>query len=293
MISFSGTQKYGILSGGLLAVTVLLLGGAGCATSSVDKSPQTHTEETSQEGVLARLSQCKQAVEQEPADPEAQYQLGNAYFDLGIYSEAMQAYQKAITLDKTYADAYTNLGLTLRKLGRLQAAMGIYEQALRLNPDDVVTLQNLFVVAQYCQDQERMGRCAQRLAVAQPDSAKVQQCWAEMLYQQGRFVEAIPVFERLVEIQKEVAPDSLYHLGRCYFHKEMWAQAEKVWREILGYAPTHADALRGLGVLYWTTGDYARAWDVVQQCEQSHVPLDPNFIHDLQQDAPRPSSSEQ
>ena len=55
--------------------------------------------------------------------------------DLDRYDEAETNYKKAIELKPDYAEAYNNLGVTLKKLGKFTEAIDSYKQAIKLKPD--------------------------------------------------------------------------------------------------------------------------------------------------------------
>ncbi|MEO1404045.1 MAG: tetratricopeptide repeat protein, partial [Cyanobacteria bacterium J06635_1] len=62
--------------------------------------------------------------------------LGNTYNDLKRYDEAISAYEKAIELDPDDATAHYNLGNTYKALKRYDEAISAYEKAIELDPDD-------------------------------------------------------------------------------------------------------------------------------------------------------------
>ena len=55
----------------------------------------------------------RKAIELNPSDAEAYSNLGNLLNDLKRYEEAEAAYRKAIELNPSYAEAYSNLGILL------------------------------------------------------------------------------------------------------------------------------------------------------------------------------------
>ena len=73
--------------------------------------------------------------------PEERRQKANIHFDegeafrkQGKYKEASRAFEKAVRADKTYAEAYSNLGYTLRKQNIYGKAVKAYRKAIKLNP---------------------------------------------------------------------------------------------------------------------------------------------------------------
>ena len=70
-----------------------------------------------------------------PQDFEAHSNLGNTLKELGRLDEAEASYTQAIALKPDYAEAHYNLGITLQELGRLDEAEASYTQAIALKPD--------------------------------------------------------------------------------------------------------------------------------------------------------------
>ena len=64
---------------------------------------------------------------------------GTAFDDSGNHEEALQAYEKALTLNPDDSDAWYNKGKTLDKLSRHEEALQAYDKALELNPDNFDT----------------------------------------------------------------------------------------------------------------------------------------------------------
>ena len=62
------------------------------------------------------------AVELEPLDAQAHYNLGNTLKELDRLGEAEASFTQTIALKPDYADAHRNLGNTLQELGRLDEA---------------------------------------------------------------------------------------------------------------------------------------------------------------------------
>ncbi len=71
---------------------------------------------------------------EESASPESHYQWGLAYENLNQYSEAIAEYDKAISKDPSYANAWYRKGVTLEKMGRYDAAKEAYLVLLAVDP---------------------------------------------------------------------------------------------------------------------------------------------------------------
>jgi tetratricopeptide (TPR) repeat protein len=49
--------------------------------------------------------------------------------------EAIEAYNKALAIKPDHAEAYNNMGITLKEQGKLEEAIEAYNKALAIKPD--------------------------------------------------------------------------------------------------------------------------------------------------------------
>ena len=85
----------------------------------------------------------EKAIEIDPEDVEAHYNLGNTLKALGRLDEAEASFRQAIALKADFATAHSHLGNTLQELGRLDEAEASYTQAIALKPDFAAAHSNL------------------------------------------------------------------------------------------------------------------------------------------------------
>ncbi|MFJ7677017.1 tetratricopeptide repeat protein [Peribacillus sp. NPDC097198] len=80
----------------------------------------------------------KTLINKEPDHAVFQYQMAWCYDNLGLETEAVPHYEKAIQLGlppKDLEGAYLGLGSTYRSIGRYVEAQNLFEEALLLFPD--------------------------------------------------------------------------------------------------------------------------------------------------------------
>jgi tetratricopeptide (TPR) repeat protein len=109
------------------------------AQSLVDQGKEFYKNDQDQQAAEV----LKQAIGQDPNNPEAHLRLGMAYAALERKPEAEESYKKAIELykkriqsDSKDAEAYFNLGEAQSFLHLDEDAARAYRQATRLKPDD-------------------------------------------------------------------------------------------------------------------------------------------------------------
>ncbi|WP_309641464.1 tetratricopeptide repeat protein [Flavobacterium sp.] len=100
--------------------------------------------------------QYKKALETLPDSNNVLFNLGNAYYQQGRYSEALAVYLN-LSDDKTNKSRLTtwmNLGRTYYKLGALEKSYEFYKKALLLDDSNVVVRQNFLFIANLLRKQK-------------------------------------------------------------------------------------------------------------------------------------------
>jgi len=94
----------------------------------------------------AEAQRLQAVAQQNPADAKTRVALGNLYFDVERYSEAIAWYQQALKIDPNDADASTDLGVCYYYSNDPDRALQQFEASLRANPKHTKTLLNQGIV---------------------------------------------------------------------------------------------------------------------------------------------------
>ncbi len=100
----------------------------------------------------------KKAIEKDPADPIAQYNLGNALYKNNKADDAVNAYENAVSSAKSNeekAKSFYNKGVVLQNNKKLAECIEAYKNALKLSPDDEDARQNLQKALQQQKQQQQ------------------------------------------------------------------------------------------------------------------------------------------
>ncbi|MDO4757785.1 MAG: tetratricopeptide repeat protein, partial [Rikenellaceae bacterium] len=101
------------------------------------------------------------ALELDPANFEATYNLGNAQYKMERYEAAEQTLVKAaadsLHTDEERAQAFYNLGNAQFKQEKLKEALQSYKNSLLLNPSDMEAKYNYAYTKKLLDDQEQNG----------------------------------------------------------------------------------------------------------------------------------------
>jgi tetratricopeptide (TPR) repeat protein len=130
---------------------------------------------------------------------------GIALAQLGRMQEAIGRFEQALRVKPDYAEAHYNLGLVLGQTDRPQEAIRQYERALRIKPGDVAVHCNLAItLAQVGRIQEAIAHWEQALRI-KPDSAEVHFDLGQAFEQTGKLREAIGQYEQALKLRPDYA----------------------------------------------------------------------------------------
>lgn len=163
---------------------------------------------------------------------------GEALIQAGRYQEAVVTLEQAVAQDSTNASNYLNLGVARSYAGDQAGAVEAFLHAVRLDPSKSKAHFNLGAIyaanGQQAQAEERF-----RAAVASdPRNGEAHLELAELLRRTRRCPEAVPHFERMLEI----APGHIaarQHLSLCYLRLGNYAAARTLLEAGLVANPNH------------------------------------------------------
>ena len=111
----------------------------GIGSTQQQQAPSPEMIAKAAEPLLAQLKT-------KPNDFDTVVKLGNLYYDSQAYPQAIEYYEKAVSLQPNNADVRTDLGTAYWYTGNADKAIASFEQALTIRPDHAATLFNLGIV---------------------------------------------------------------------------------------------------------------------------------------------------
>lgn len=131
------------------------------------------------------------------------HSLGDAYFELQQWNNAIASYQRALQLDPNFAWSYYNLGRTYTNLKQIDQAIAAYQKTLNLEPKIEACYENLGDALMALKENEKAASCYLTLANIKFKNKEIEQAIA--LYRQS--VELNPnqaeVYYRLGQLQQQ------------------------------------------------------------------------------------------
>jgi tetratricopeptide (TPR) repeat protein len=210
------------------------------------------------------MESCKQAVNLMPDYAEANYNLGNAYSKLGRYQDAAQAYKQAVKIKPDYAEAYNNLAVAYVNIGSFQDALESCRQAVTIKPDYAEAYNNL---GNACLSLGRWQDAIEnyKQAIRIKPNWAVAYCNLGAAYGKiGSFQDAIEMYKQAVRIDPALA-EAHNGLGAAYIDLGRYQDAIEPLKQVIRIEPDYADAHYNLGNAYSKLGRYQDAIESFKQ----------------------------
>ena len=190
----------------------------------------------------------QQALRDDPTSAEAVYGIGSIYLNQNKNADAREMFERSVQLKPNYPetlpDAWNNLGVLATRENHIDEAINLFQKALRINPNHLLSLDNL------------------------GNAYRAQKRWAE----------AQQVLEQAVRI----APDDSeanYSLGMVFAQTNETAKAEDYLHRALKARPEYPEALNNLGILYLVTNRRDQAVASFEKCIEGTPAFDQAYIN--------------
>ena len=223
-------------------------------------------------GDKGAVEEFEKALQLNPDDANAQFNLGTALLEAGNVAEAIAHFQEAVRIKPDFAIAHNGLGVGFLNLGSLTEAAAEFQRTLQLDPHSADAHYNLGVIAlQSGRWQEAITEL--QLAVqAKPDSASFQFKLGLALKQAGQIQEAIEHYQQAARLAPGDASIRI-NLGNALLQagnaEDAIAQYEQALRLALDSVVGHFN----LGNALLKSG---RTQEAISQYEQA-LQLKPDF----------------
>ena len=192
---------------------------------------RTQARSAAGQGELEKaLSLLLQARNQSPNDPDVLYEFGMVALRMGLYPDAVQAFEEALAVRKNDPDALYGVGRAEIGLTRYHEARDTFARYLQLRPRDA------------------SGHYALGLALAPLQLS----------------AEARKQFEASIALQP-IQTESYFQLGLLDLDDKQLDLAADNFKLVLARDPHHAGALTGMGRVEFEKKEYAKAADFLSQ----------------------------
>ena len=161
----------------------------------------------------AAHAEFERAIQLDPQNVQAYLRVGKLYESEGRLDLALARYQEALALQPRMAPLATMVGSLYLDKGDIVAARKYFAQALAADPNFALANADMaWVDAQEGRDLDAALGMAQKAKSLMPNLTSVTDTLGWVMYKQGRYPPAIPLFEQCVQKSPESA-QFRYHLG--------------------------------------------------------------------------------
>lgn len=209
------------------------------------------------------ITLLQQVLREDPEALEVWGQLATFSVHIERYDQAVDAYHHVIELKGPEPNAYIAAGAALLKLRRLDEARAHAELAVSVAVETDVRSQALAhellaKIALARRDVDAAREEAELAQKADPTLPLAIFIEARILYDEGRFAEALPLLQRTIkELNRSHGPQITelhFYTGDTLGRLERYPEAESELLEELKHFPLDTRASVGLAMLYQATG---------------------------------------
>ncbi|MGB9720243.1 MAG: tetratricopeptide repeat protein [bacterium] len=217
-------------------------------------------------------------------DPGAHNNLAVVYFNKGLYEEAIQELEKALSIDPNFILARNNLDIILKKSGKLDNKVKELAHHIEVEPFDELKTMEL------ADTYRKLNRYSQAIIYYRkvldfnPGSYEGHFGLGITLKNLGKYDDALEEIKKSLEIK--ISPEGYRLLGEIYFNKGIIDLAIKNFQESLLLDATSAEAHFFLGFAYGEKGMHKEGREEIKKAIQINPALaqfEPNLPIELKE----------
>ncbi|MGL5941361.1 MAG: tetratricopeptide repeat protein [Waterburya sp.] len=221
-----------------------------------------------------KIAQCRQKVQKQPNSAGMQMELGNLYFRVQQWQNAIDCYLKAIKIAPKQADYYLKLGRAFEKIGDKAQANQAFYLSFSLDPEQV-TAKNHFLLGNELLEQKQIKSaiaCYRRAISQQPDFIRAYWQLGEILLGIGNCEGAIACYRQALKVNPHQALSYLF-LGRVFYQQQQWQPALACYQKAVALEPNNADIQHNLGEVLARE----QQWEQAVRAYRQAIALRPNY----------------
>jgi TolB-like protein/Tfp pilus assembly protein PilF len=214
------------------------------------------------ESVVPAEAAAKKALELDDSLAEAHASLGLIATEELEVNRGVNELERAIQLNPNYATAHHWLGLALATLRQSDRSVEELKRALELDPLSMIINADLSIIYLYARRYDAAEAQARKTLEIDSRSFVAHYYLGEALQLTGRLKEAIPEFQRAVELNND--PYSIAMLAQGYARNGQTDEARKLLARLNEMAKSAEVPEYALAVAYTSLGEKDRAIEVLE-----------------------------
>ena len=189
-------------------------------------------------------------------------------------SEAQILYDKILKIDPTNVIALNNLGVIYQEFKEYPKSVESYEKAIKFDPTHAQSLNNLGFLYQKLGKLRKAQSCLEKAIEIDPNSIDANNNLGVLYQKSGEYQKAQSYFEKVIEINPDFQ-QAIYNLGVIHGELDEHQKAQGYFEKVIEINPKYLDAYNNLGVLYQKLGELRKAQNYLEKA----IEIDPNYIN--------------
>jgi len=223
------------------------------------------------------ITECTEALRQEPSLKEAYLFRGLAYDDLKQYDLAIADFDKAIALDPKYAVAYFNRGIAYRTKGDYDRAIEDYTKATELHPKYANAYFNRGIAYSSKDDDDRAIKDYDKAIEFDPKDARFYNNRGNAYSSKGDYDRAIADYTKAIALDPEYAL-AYYNRGNTYYEQDILNRAIEDYNKSIEYfensSPVKGHAFFNLALVYKELENFDESKEMLLKAEEAYREAD-------------------
>ncbi len=184
----------------------------------------------------------------EPEGAETHYRRASALREQNRVTEALAAFDQAITLRSDYAEAHNGRGIALASLNRLSEAVAAFDRVIALMPDYPEAHNNRGIVLQELKRLDDALSSFDRAIALRPNDARAYSNRGAVLFDAKRFDEALASYGEAIALKGDYA-EAYYNLAIVLQNLRRLDEALAALDRAIALKPDYAAAHNNRGVV--------------------------------------------
>lgn len=180
--------------------------------------------------INSAIERLIEAIEKQPGNLLAKYNLGNCYLAAKNYVLATQQYEACLLLKPSYTDAWLNLGISYRENSQLDKSESAFKNGLNVSPEN----------------------------------AHLHCNYGLTLYRLTRFQEAIVHYQKATK-NAPAFSEAYAGLGASHSDLGQWYEAIEANEKAIEINPSFTEAKNNLAIYLMQVSKYDRALEILEQ----------------------------
>ena len=194
-----------------------------------------------------RLNEGNKEPAIKPNHAEAYYNMGISLKEQRKLDEAIVAYNKAISIKPDYADAYNNMGIALKEQRKLDEAIVAYNKAISIKPDYADAYYNMGIALKEQRKLDEAIVAYNKAISIKPDYVDAYYNMGNALREQCKLDEAIVAYSKVISIRPDHL-DAHNNMGISLKEQCKPEEAIEAYNKAISIKPDYANAYNNMGI---------------------------------------------